>query len=88
MKYLTVLIDEAADVDQLKEESERAASEKKNAELATAQTAEEPPSSDAPADAPAGAPADVPETPTQAAEAPTTESSATETPDSETGKEA
>jgi small subunit ribosomal protein S6 len=76
MKYLTVLIDESADVDQLKEEAERAESEKKNAEIAKAQTAEAPP------------PSDVPETPTEAAEAPTTESPAAETPDTETGKEA
>jgi small subunit ribosomal protein S6 len=76
MKYLTVLIDESADVDQLKEEAERAESEKKNAEIAKAQTAEAPP------------PSDVPETPTEAAEAPTTDSSAAETPDTENGKEA
>jgi len=93
MKYLTVLIDEAADVDKLKEEAEIAESEKrkaeiaesekKKAELAKAQTAEETPPSDVPADVPA----DVPETPRQAAEALTTESPATETPDTETGKE-
>ena len=87
MKYLTVLIDEAADVDQLKAETERAAREKANAETAKAQTAAEPPPSDAPADAPAVAPADVPETPTQAAEALKTDSPATETPDTDTGKE-
>jgi small subunit ribosomal protein S6 len=84
MKYLTVLIDEAVDVDKLKEEAERAESEKEKAEIAKAQTAEETPPSDLPADVPA----DVPETPTQAAEALTTESPATETPDTETGKEA
>ncbi|MGA9537333.1 MAG: 30S ribosomal protein S6 [Desulfobacterales bacterium] len=83
MKYLTVLIDEAADVDKLKEEAERAESEKKKAEIAKAQTAEKTPPSDVQSDAPA----DVPETPTQAAEALTTESPATETPDTETGKE-
>jgi len=93
MKYLTVLIDEAADVDKLKEEAERAESEKKKAEIAEsekkkaeiakAQTAEETPPSDVQSDAPA----DVPESPTQAAEALTTESPATETPDTETGKE-
>lgn len=83
MKYLTVLIDEAADVDKLKEEAERAESEKKKAEIAKAQTAEETPPSDVQSDAPA----DVPESPTQAAEALTTESPATETPDTETGKE-
>jgi len=83
MKYLTVLIDEAADVDKLKEEAERAESEKKKAEIAKAQTAEKPPPSDVQSDAPA----DVPETPTQAAEALTTESPASETPDTETGKE-
>ena len=87
MKYLTVLIDEAADVDKIKEEAERAESEKKKAEIAKAQTAEVTPPSDIPADAPAKAAADVPaeaaadvpETPTQAAEALTTESPATET---------
>jgi len=83
MKYLTVLIDEAADVDKFKEEAERAESEKKKAEIAKAQTAEKPPPSDVQSDAPA----DVPETPTQAAEALTTESPASETPDTETGKE-
>ncbi len=86
MKYLTVLIDEAADVDKLKEEAERAESEKKNAEIAKAQAAEKPPPSDVPVDAPAEAQADVPETPTQAAEALTAESPATEPPDTETGK--
>ena len=80
MKYLTVLIDEAADVDKIKEEAERAESEKKKAELAKAQTAEEtPPSPDVPEAKP--------ETPTQAAEALTTESPDTESPDTETGKE-
>jgi len=82
MKYLTVLIDEAADLDKLKEEAERAESEKKNAEIAKAQTAEKPPPSDVPADAPQEAPADVPETPTPAAEA-----QAAESPDTETVKE-
>ena len=91
MKYLTVLIDEAADVDKIKEEAERAESEKKKAEIAKAQTAEVTPPSDIPAEAaadtPAEAAADFPETPTQAAEALTTESPATETPATETGKE-
>jgi small subunit ribosomal protein S6 len=86
MKYLTVLIDEAANVDKLKEEAERAESEKKNAEIAKAQTAEKPPPSGVPVDAPAEALADVPETPTQAAEAQTAESPATEPSDTETGK--
>ncbi|MDP4978853.1 MAG: 30S ribosomal protein S6 [Desulfobacterales bacterium] len=83
MKYLTVLIDEAADVDKIKEEAERAESEKKKAELAKAQTAEETPPSDVPADVPEAKP----ETPTQAAEALTTEAPDTESPDTETGKE-
>ena len=83
MKYLTVLIDEAADVDKLKEEAERAESEKEKAEIAKAQTVEETPPSDVTADAPA----DVPETPTEAAEALTTESPDTETPDAETDGE-
>jgi small subunit ribosomal protein S6 len=83
MKYLTVLIDEAADVDKIKEEAERAESEKKKAELAKAQTAEETPPSDVPADVPEAKP----ETPTQAAEALTTEAPDTEAPDTETGKE-
>ena len=92
MKYLTVLIDEAADVDKIKKEAERAESEKKKAEIAKAQTAEVTPPSDIPAEAaadtpPAEAAADFPETPTQAAEALTTESPATETPATETGKE-
>jgi small subunit ribosomal protein S6 len=82
MKYLTVLIDEAADVDKIKEEAERAESEKKKAELAKAQTAEETPPSDVPADVPEAKP----ETPTQAAEALTTEAPDTEAPDTETGK--
>jgi len=86
MKYLTVLIDEAANVDKLKEEAERAESEKKNAEIAKAQAAEKPPPSDVPVDAPAETQADVPETPTQAAEALTAESPATDPPDTETGK--
>ena len=83
MKYLTVLIDEAADVDKIKEEAERAESEKKKAELAKAQTAEETPPSDVPADVPEAKP----ETPTQAAEALTAEAPDTEAPDTETGKE-
>jgi small subunit ribosomal protein S6 len=82
MKYLTVLIDEAADVDKLKEEAERAESEKKNAEIAKAQTADKPSPSDVPADAPQEAPAGVPESPTQAAEA-----QAAESPDTEAVKE-
>jgi small subunit ribosomal protein S6 len=83
MKYLTVLIDEAADVDKIKEEAERAESEKKKAELAKAQTAEETPPSDVPADVPE----EKPETSTQAAEALTTEAPDTEAPDTESGKE-
>jgi small subunit ribosomal protein S6 len=83
MKYLTVLIDEAADVDKIKEEAERAESEKKKVELAKAQTAEETPPSDVPADVPE----EKPETSTQAAEALTTEAPDTESPDTETGKE-
>jgi small subunit ribosomal protein S6 len=83
MKYLTVLIDEAADVDKIKEEAERAESEKKKAELAKAQTAEETPPSDVPADVPEAKP----ETPTPAAEALTTAAPDTESPDTETGKE-
>lgn len=83
MKYLTVLIDEAADVDKIKEEAERAESEKKKAELAKAQTAEETPPSDVPADVPEAKP----ETPTQAAEALTTAAPDTEAPDTDTGKE-
>lgn len=88
MKYLTVLIDEAADVDKIKEEAERAESEKRKAETAKAQAAEETPPSDVPADAPEAKP----EPPTDAAEAlntesPATETPATETPDIETGKE-
>ncbi|MGB7919568.1 MAG: 30S ribosomal protein S6 [Desulfobacterales bacterium] len=84
MKYLTVLIDEAADVDKIKEEAERAENEKKKAELAKAQTAEETPPSDVPADGPEAKP----ETPTPAAEALTTAAPDTESPDTETGKEA
>ncbi len=84
MKYLTVLIDEAADVDKLKEEAERAESEKKNADIASAQTAEKQPPSDVPAEAPAEASASGAETPTQAAEAPTAESPAPAPPDTET----
>jgi small subunit ribosomal protein S6 len=84
MKYLTVLIDEAADVDKIKEEAERAENEKKKAELAKAQTAEETPPSDVPADVPEAKP----ETPTPAAEALTTAAPDTESPDTETGKEA
>ena len=90
MKYLTVLIDEAADVDKLKEEAERAESEKrmaeiaesekKKAEIAKAQTAEETP--------PSEVPEAEPETPAKAAEAMTTEAPDTETPDTEPGKEA
>jgi small subunit ribosomal protein S6 len=87
MKYLTVLLDEAADVDRIKEEAERAESEKKKAETAKAQTAEETPPSDVPVNVPADVPEAKPETPTEAAEALTTESPATETPDTETGKE-
>jgi small subunit ribosomal protein S6 len=87
MKYLTVLIDEAADVDKIKEEAERVESEKKAAELAKAQTAEETPPSDVPADVPADVPEVKPEAPTQAAEALTTEAPDTESPDTETGKE-
>jgi small subunit ribosomal protein S6 len=83
MKYLTVLIDDAADVDKIKEEVERAESEKKKAEIAKAQTAEETPPSDVPADVPEAKP----EPPTQAAEALKTDSPATETPDTDTGKE-
>ena len=93
MKYLTVLIDEAADVDKLKEEAEIAESEKRKAEiaesekrkaeLAKAQTAEETPPSDVPADVPEAKS----ETPTQAAEALTAEAPDTEAPDTETGKE-
>ena len=79
MKYLTVLIDEAADVDKIKEEAERAESEKKKAEIAKAQTAEETP--------PSEIPEAEPETPATAAEALTTDSPATETPDIETVKE-
>jgi small subunit ribosomal protein S6 len=88
MKYLTVLIDEAADVDKLKEEAERAELEKKNAEIASAQTAEKQPPSDVPADAPAEASVNAPETPAQPAEAPTAESPAPDPPDTETVKEA
>ncbi|MFO7685737.1 MAG: 30S ribosomal protein S6 [Desulfobacterales bacterium] len=74
MKYLTVLIDEAADVDKIKEEIERAEIEKKKAESVTPQAAEEPPPSDAPEA--------TPEAQTETAEAATTESA-----DTETGKE-
>lgn len=74
MKYLTVLIDEAADVDKIKEEIERAEIEKKKAESVTAQAAEESPPSDAPEA--------TPEAQTETAEAATTESA-----DTETGKE-
>ena len=87
MKYLTVLIDEAADVDKIKEEVERAENERKAAELAKAQTTKETPPSDVPADVPADVPEVKPETPTQAAEALTTEAPDTETPDTETRKE-
>jgi small subunit ribosomal protein S6 len=79
MKYLTVLIDEAVDVDKIKEEAARVESEKEKAELARVQTVEETPPSDVTAD--------VPETPTEAAEALTTESPDTETPDAETDGE-
>ncbi len=74
MKYLTVLIDEAADVDKIKEEIERVEIEKKKAESVTPQAAEEPPPSDAPEA--------TPEAQTETAEAATTESA-----DTETGKE-
>jgi small subunit ribosomal protein S6 len=83
MKYLTVLIDEAADVDKIKEEVERAENERKAAELAKAQTTKETPPSDVPADVPADVPEVKPETPTQAAEALTTEAPDTEAPDTE-----
>ncbi|MFZ0614570.1 MAG: 30S ribosomal protein S6 [Desulfobacterales bacterium] len=75
MKYLTVLIDEAADVDKIKADAEHAESEKKKAEAATAaQAAEKSPPADA-VEAPA-------EAPTKPAEAVTPQS-----PDTETGKE-
>ncbi len=74
MKYLTVLIDEAADVDKIKEEIERVEIEKKKAESVTPQAAEEPPPSDVPEA--------TPEAQTETAEAATTESA-----DTETGKE-
>ncbi|MFZ0132072.1 MAG: 30S ribosomal protein S6 [Desulfobacterales bacterium] len=75
MKYLTVLIDEAADVDKIKAEAEHAESEKKKAEAATAaQAAEKSPPADA-VEAKA-------EAQTEPAEAVTPES-----PEPETGKE-
>ncbi|MFZ0241014.1 MAG: 30S ribosomal protein S6 [Desulfobacterales bacterium] len=93
MKYLTVLIDEAADVDKIKTEAEHAESEKKKAEAATAQAAEKTPPAEtekAKPETPAAEktpPAEPekaePETPAEPAPAVTTESS-----DTETGKEA
>ncbi len=77
MKYLTVLIDEAADVEKLKAEAaqaEQAESEKKKAEAATAPAAEKTP--------PAEAVEAKTETPAEPAPA-----HATEPSDTETGKE-
>lgn len=74
MKYLTVLIDEAADVDKIKAEVEHAESEKKAEAATAAQAAETSP------------PADAVEAKAEAQAAPA-EAVTPESPDTETGKE-
>jgi small subunit ribosomal protein S6 len=85
MKYLTVLLDENADVDQLKEDIARAESEKNKTAAEKAEEAKKVEEKDAAADKP---PADTVETeakePAEPDQAVTTES---ETEDTETSKE-